>query len=131
MLEYLESQVFSKIKYGIPDSAKQKYPDLEFSTNDQSTDSAHFPYVYVHLMGSPEISKDLDRTTINGVAATFQIEVSDNVSQTRARTIMNEVVKVMKRMMFDVTMMPYFMNYNKVFRCVARFSRNIDYNDVL
>ena len=131
MLEYLESQVFSKIKYGIPGSVKQKYPDLEFSTNDQSTDNAHFPYVYVHLLGSPENSKDLERTTINGVSATFQVEVSDNTNQNRARTIMNEVVKIMKRMMFDVTMVPYMSNYNKVFRCIARFSRNIDYNDVL
>lgn len=131
MLEHLESQVFSRIKYGFPENVKKNYPDLNFTTSDQNTGESKFPTVYVHLMGSPENSQDLERTRINGVSATFQIDVSDNVNQSRARAVMNEILKIMKGMMFDTTMMPYMQNYNGVFRCIARFHRNIDYNDIL
>lgn len=133
-LDQLEAIVYSRIKYQFSESVKEKFPDIYFTTSDQSTDpKANFPCVYVHLMPSPENerSMDLERKTINGIRAAFQIEVSDNISQNRSRTVMNEVLKIMKNMMFETTTMPYTLNYNGVFRVVSRFSRNIDHNDVL
>lgn len=134
MLEYLDSMIFTRIKYQFPASIKSKYPELLFTTDDNRTkNTTNFPIVYFKSLGGMENnrSKDLERTYINGVVATYQIEVSDNVTQERAKTVMDEVVKIMKGMMFDVTTMPLPSDYNGVYRYVARFRRAIDDNDVL
>lgn len=132
MLEYLEPQVFSRIKYQFPASVKANFPNLDFTTDGNQTNNiTKFPQVYVHSMGGIETSKDLERTRINGMQATFQVDVTDNVSQANARTVINEVVKIMKGMMFEVSTMPMPSDYGGVYRYVARFRRNIDEDDIL
>ncbi len=132
MLEYLEQQVFSRVKNQFSPSIKENFPKLEFTTDSKRTNNiANFPLVFMFSLTSPETSKDLERTRINGVTATFQIEVSDNESQSRARTVMTEVIRVMKTMRFDVLTMPIPADYGGVYRLVARFRRSIDETDIL
>ena len=132
MLEYLESQVFSRIKYKFPADVKNKFPKLDFTTDsNRATKDTSFPLVYVHSLGGVENSKDLERTRLNGMTATFQVDVTDNENQANARTVINEVVKIMKSMLFEVSTMPMPSDYGGVYRYVARFRRNIDENDIL
>lgn len=132
MLEYLESQVFSRVKNRFSTSIKEKFPNLNFTTdNNKTNETPEFPTVYGIMLGGVENSMDLERSKINGVVATFQYEVSDNVSQSNARTVMNEVVRVMKTMRFDVVSTPTHQDYAGVYRMVARFRRTIDEDDVL
>lgn len=121
----IETIVFSRIKAILTSKLKTKYPNISFTTSDKVSSDPKFPNVYIHMMGSQEIGEDLENNTINGVLATFQIETTDNQSQSRAKDVMNEVVGVMKGMRFSVIAMPEFNNTDSTFRSVARFRRTI------
>lgn len=127
----IETIVFSRIKAILTSKLKTKYPNISFTTSDKVSSEPKFPNVYVHLVGSSETGEDLENNTINGVLATFQIETTDNESQTKAKDVMNEVVKVMKSMRFSVIVMPEFQNTDTTKRCVARFRRIIGNLDIL
>ena len=127
----IETIVFSRIKAILTSKLKNKYPNISFTTSDKVSGEPKFPNVYVHLMGSSEIGEDLENNTINGVLATFQIETTDNQTQTRAKDVMNEIVGVMKGMRFSVVAMPETDNKGSAHRCVARFRRVIGSLDIL
>lgn len=127
----IETIVYSRIKAILTSKLKTKYPNISFTTSDKVSSNPKFPNVYVHMLGSQETGEDLENDTINGVLATFQIETNDNESQTRAKNVMNEVVKVMKGIRFSVIAMPENQNTDSSFRCVTRFRRTIGNLDIL
>ena len=127
----IETIVFSRVKAILTSKLKTKYPDISFTTSDKVKDKPKFPNVYTHMLGSQEEGGDLEGNTINGVLASFQIEVTDNESQTRAKGVMSEVVSVMKGMRFSVIAMPESQNTDTSYRCVARFRRIIGNLDIL
>lgn len=127
----IETIVHSRIKAIVTSKLKTKYPDISFTTSDKVKDKPKFPNVYTHMLGSKEEGGDLEGNTINGVLASFQIEVTDNESQTRAKGVMSEVVSVMKGMRFSVIAMPESQNTDTSYRCVARFRRIIGNLDIL
>lgn len=127
----IESIVFSRIKAKTTSKIKTKYPDISFTTSDKVSKNPKFPNVYVHLLGSPEIGNDLENNTINGVLATFQIETTDNQSQSRAKDVINEVVNIVKEMRFEIIAMPEMKNKDSTYRCVMRCRRTIGSLDKL
>lgn len=127
----IETIVFSRIKAILTSKLKTKYPNISFTTSDKVKDKPKFPNVYVHILGSQETGEDLENNTINGVLATFQIETTDNETQTRAKEVMNETIKIMKSMRFSIVSMPEFQNTDTAYRCVARCRRIIGNLDVL
>lgn len=127
----IENIVYSRIQYSIPQKIKDKYPDLNFTTDNRELTSPKFPCVYVHLMPSVEVGQDLEGISINGGRFTFQIEVYDNQSQNRAKTIMSEIVGIMKKMCFELNAFPEFQNTTDIYRSVARFRRVIGAGDIL
>lgn len=131
MLDSLESQIFSRIKANFSEKIKKKYPDLNFTTSDKTPTKAKFPTVYIHFMESPEIGSDLDGTSINGITATFQIEVTDNQSQTRSDEVSKETLRIMKTMRFKAVGMPFHDNSGDTYRTVSRFRRPIGAGDIL
>lgn len=127
----IESRIYSRIKYAFPQKVKDKYPDLNFTTDNRDLVDAKFPCVYVHLMPALEMGQDLEGTTINGGMFTFQIEVYDNQSQNRAKTVMSEIVGIMKEMRFELNAFPEFQNTTSAYRSLARFRRVIGAGDIL
>ena len=127
----IETIVYSRVKAILTSKLRSKYSDISFTTNDKITGNAKFPNVYVHSVGSLETGNDFDNSSINGVLETLQIETTDNESQTIAKDVMNEVVKVMKGMRFTVIAMPETQHSNNIYRCVARFRRTIGNDDTL
>lgn len=128
MLEMLESQVLTKVKYGFSGKLKEKYPKINFTTSDMNNDNSVFPTVYIHEMPGAESGNDTESNKINAVLSSFQIEVTSNVSQNDAATVMNEVVRIMKEMRFSLIGWPEFQN-TSVYRKVARFRRMIADDD--
>ena len=124
MLDSLETQIFSLIKAKFSTKIKEKYKDLTFTTSDKSSTKAKFPTVYIHMLESPEIGETLEGTEINGVTATFQIEVTDNQTQTRADEVSKEVLRIMKTMRFKVIGMPFHDNSGDTYRTVSRYRRH-------
>lgn len=127
----IENIVFSRVKYDVSTNLKTKYPKIAFTTSDTVVKDASFPTVYVHLLPAVEIGQDLEGKTINAGMFTFQIDVSDNQSQNRAKKVMDEIVASMKSMRFELVAFPEFQNSDSAFRSVARFRRVIGAGETL
>lgn len=130
----IPSIIFTKIKTEFSTKLKEKYnmTDKNFSTVGSSDTPAVFPFVYVQSIEPIETGMDLEATNINGGIFSFQIDVTDNQSQYRAKEVMTEVLRIMKKMGFQCKPMPSFDDSVKdVKRMVARFQRAIDENDIL
>ena len=127
------SMIFTRIKNEFSAKTKEKYKmtDKNFSTVGSSDTPAVFPFVYVQMLAPLETGRDLEGTSINAGIYTFQIDVTDNKSKSNARAVMTEVLKVMKKMAFQVTQMPIYEDTKDIHRCTARFRRTIGENDIL
>lgn len=126
--------VFSKIKNRFSESVKEELgmKDDNFSTVGSSSGEAIFPFVYFQTLQSAEEGRDLHGTDTNGVLYTFQVDVTDNKSQARARKVMSEVAVIMKNMGFEIVAMPMFeSNQDRTHRMTARFRRIIGASDKL
>lgn len=131
MLDMLESQVYTRIKTQFPRKLKEKYKNINFTTENKVDALPRFPTVYIHEMPGMETGADLQGGTINAVWSSFQIEVTTNTKQSDTKEVMDEVVKIMKKMRFQVISMPEFQNTDSIYRRVARFRRMIADDDIL
>ena len=104
----ISSVVFTRIKNEFSSSLKTKYKmtSSNFSTVGSSDTPAVFPFVYIQLLPSAEQGQDIEGNTINAGLFTFQIEVTDNQTQARAKDVMSEVKRIMKSMRFTVQPTP-------------------------
>lgn len=127
----IASIVFTKVKVGAEKELKTKYPDISFTTSDRVQRDPKFPSVYIKELGSPESGSDLEGNFVYSINSTFQIEVSDSISQERAKRVMDKIVYLMKKMKYKISVSPYPNNTEGVYRVIARFTRNVDWNDIL
>lgn len=128
------SLVFSRIKADFSNKIMLQYgmTGEHFSTVNKNNTDPLFPFVYVQSLPSSEEGADLEGLSINAGLFSFQVDVYDNRSQTRAREVMGEVVRIMKTMRFHVTSMPEFKrDADGVYRSTARFRRIIGAGDIL
>lgn len=129
----LPTIVYSRIvaEFSTDIKAKYKMTNANFSTVSSSDTPSIFPFVYVNGLPATEVGQDLEATSINGGLFTFQVDVYDNASQQTARAVMGEIVRIMKKMRFDIVAMPSFENTGGTHRCTTRFRRVIGAGDVL
>ena len=129
----ISSVVFTRIKNEFSSSLKTKYKmtNSNFSTIGSSDTPAVFPFVYVQLLPSAETGQDLEGATINAGLFTFQIEVTDNQTQARAKDVMSEVKRIMKSMRFTVQCTPTLEDTKDTHRAIMRCNRIIGSCDIL
>ena len=129
----ISSVVFSRIKNEFSSSLKEKYKmkDENFSTVGSSDTPAVFPFVYIQLLPSVEQGQDIEGNTINAGLFTFQIEVTDNQTQARAKDVMSEVKRIMKSMRFTVQCTPTLEDTKDTHRAIMRCNRIIGSCDIL
>ena len=89
----IQSSVFTRIKNEMPKSIKVgtstiKLSSKNFSTVGSSDTPAVFPFVFVQELPAVERGQTIDGQSINGGLFTFQIDITDNVSQERARALL-------------------------------------------
>lgn len=130
--DLIPSTVFTRVKTNFSDSLKTKYKmtDKNFSTVGSSDTPAAFPFIGVQLISMNEISNDLDGDTIPAVMCGFQIDVTDNQSDSRASEIAREVKAIMKTMRFNCKKQPS-QSDKGIYRQTYRCSRKIGSNDIL
>ena len=87
--------------------------------------------MYVQLLPSTEAGQDLEGATINAGLFTFQIEVTDNQTQARAKDVMSEVKRIMKSMRFTVQCTPTLEDTKDTHRAIMRCNRIIGSCDIL
>ena len=129
----ISSIIFTRIKNEFSSSLKTKYKmtSSNFSTVGSSDTQAVFPFVYIQLLPSAEAGQDIEGNTINAGLFTFQIEVTDNQSQARAKDVMSEVKRIMKSMRFTVQPTPDIQDTKDTHRAIMRCSRRIGSSDIL
>lgn len=129
----ISSVVFTRIKNEFSSTLKTKYKmtDSNFSTVGSSDSEPVFPFVYVQLLPSAEAGQDIEGNTVNAGLFTFQIEVTDNQSQTRAKDVMSEVKRIMKSMRFTVQPTPDIQDTKDTHRAIMRCNRIIGSCDIL
>lgn len=129
----ISSIVFTRIKNEFSNTLKTKYKmtSSNFSTVGSSDTQAVFPFVYIQLLPSTEQGQDIEGNEINAGLFTFQIEVTDNQSQTRAKDVMSEVKRIMKSMRFTVQTTPDIQDTKDTHRAIMRCNRRIGSNDIL
>ena len=129
----ISSVVFTRIKDEFSSSLKTKYKmtSSNFSTVGSSDTPAVFPFVYVQLLPSAEQGQDIEGNTINAGLFTFQIEVTDNQTQARAKDVMSEVKRIMKSMRFKVQPTPDIQDTKDTHRAIMRCNRRIGSDDIL
>ena len=131
--DYISSNVFTRIKNEFSSTIKTKYKmtSSNFSTVGSSDTPAVFPFVYVQLLPSSEQGQDIEGNTINAGLFTFQIEVTDNQTQARAKDVMSEVKRIMKSMRFTVQCTPTLEDTKDTHRAIMRCNRIIGSCDIL
>ena len=129
----ISSVVFTRVKNEFSSSLKTKYKmtDSNFSTVGSSNTPAVFPFVYIQLLPSTEQGQDIEGNEINAALFTFQIEVTDNQKQTRAKDVMSEVKRIMKSMRFSVQPTPTLEDTKDTHRAIMRCNRRIGSDDIL
>ena len=129
----ISSVAFTRIKNEFSSSLKTKYKmtSSNFSTVGSSDTPAVFPFVYIQLLPSTEQGQDIEGNTINAGLFTFQIEVTDNQSQTRAKDVMSEIKRIMKSMRFTVQPTPDIQDTKDTHRAIMRCNRIIGSDDIL
>ena len=129
----ISSVVFTRIKNEFSSKLKTKYKmtDSNFSTVGSSDTPAVFPFVYVQLLPGTEQGQDTEGTEINAGLFTFQIEVTDNQSQTRVKDVIAEVRRIMKSMRFTVQPTPNIQDTEDTHRAIMRCNRKIGSSDKL
>lgn len=130
-LNMLESIIFSRIKGNFSSKIKEKYKSIQFTTQEQSKATPKFPNVYVYLMPGTETGLTLERTVFEEGLFTFQIRVTNNSGQTAVQEITNELIRLMKRMSFEIVGTPVYENDSDTQWSVSRYRRTIGRNDVL
>lgn len=130
----LPLMVITNIKNNFSQSVLEEYgmnKDKNFSSVDSNNTNAVFPFVFIKLLPSVENGRDLEGNSINGGLFSFQITVTDNKNQTNTRKVMTEIVRIMKRMCFEVISIPIYEDSKDIHTCTARFRRAIDEGDIL
>lgn len=126
------SIVYSRIQDEFDAELKTEYnmAVANFSTTDSSNKKAIFPFVFINNMQGVEQGQTLDGQEVNGGLFTFQIDVYDNKTQQRARTVMSEICRIMKSMRFEMVNMP-IVESGDTHRYTVRFRRMIGASDTL
>lgn len=127
----LESTVVALVKAKSLPQLQKKYSKVRITDEGESSGSAVFPTVYIHLLSPTEQGQTLDGQTINALLATFQVDVTTNTSKSDCRKVMATAMNVFKEMRFQGKSLPETSINNKIYHSVARFSRVIGANDRL
>lgn len=132
-VDTIPSVVFTRIKTEFSQKIKDKYgmTNENFSTKIANESTAKFPFVSIRMLPSSEKGNDNEGIEINAGLFAFQVDVTDNKSQSRAKDVMSEVKRIMKSMQFISYEMPNFDNSQDVNRMTARFRRSIGKSDVI
>lgn len=127
----LESIIFSRIKNEFSQKIKSRYKNLNFTTQEKRKGDPIFPNVYVYLMPGTEIGQTTEGDIFEAGLFTFQIRVTNNTGQTAVQEITNEIIRLMKKMRFQIVATPVYENDSDTQWSVARFRRAISKDDIL
>lgn len=128
--KYIESIIFSRIKQEGLEALATSFPNIYYTTSEETPTESKFPTVYVHEVPGTEQGEDLEGTEINAMLTTIQVDVTDNINKERVKTVMDEVLKTMKSMRFQVVVSVEIKKIDGVYKGTARYRRLIAQGDI-
>lgn len=127
----VDEQVFTLLKSYMtkldPSLTSKNFSTVENNYSSTTT----FPFIYIHRLPSIELATDLERQDFNGALLTYEIIVTSNDSQNKAKKTMNQVTAAMKSMRFSGTSLPLTSSSNNLHIVTARWERRLYGADIL
>lgn len=128
----IENKVFTRVQYNL----KKKHSELHCTTKNENFSSETglpnvFPTLYLHMLPSAEVGKDIEGSSINAVLSGIEIDVYTNTTESECKQIINDAVLAMKSMRFSVIAFPVTVTRNGVSQSIARFRRVVGSEDTL
>jgi hypothetical protein len=127
----IKSKIFTTIK--VKCKTKFSLTDSNFGTNLISKTTPKFPYICIHRLPGSEVGHTLDKTGVNGILTTYQVDVYSNDKESTCDEISGYIADIMVGdFMFKMTMEPY-PDYSSTdeYRYVSRYQRVIGASDTL
>ena len=128
----IESTIFTLLQYVLVEKVDAPYPSLNCTTSSQNESLENvddFPALYVHLLPPLEMGQTLTNEDVSAIRATFELQVFSDQSENECRDIMNACIKEMKKLRFNIPMLPDPQTADKKYFAIARFSRVIGNGD--
>lgn len=126
----IETKVLAKLKEN-GEVLKKNFPNIVFTTENESDTPAKFPTVCLEELSGMERGRDLEGIKVNAYMATFQINITHNDRRYHVKSVMNNCMKTMKELRFEIIGTPVYSRSDGVWTGVARFRRTIGANDTL
>lgn len=127
----LESMIYSQIEYMLKVRADAPYPTLNCTTVNQNTMPTQLPTLYIHELNPVEKGQDLDNASVNAVLHTMEIQVWTDKGQSDCKNILAAALVEMKRLRYDIIMLPMVETRNGISWGTMRARRLIGANDTL
>lgn len=130
-----QDKIFTIVKTRAKAHLVKKYPNIEFTTEDQDTSYTKFPTVHIHFLPSSEMGSTLDGIGINAFICGVQINVTTSKEQGQkgATDVMDEVLENFDILRFRTLEIPEFGRTGNSDTRVktARVQRVIGYDDLI
>lgn len=125
----LESKVFSQIEYMLKNREDAPFPNLTCTSVNENPNEADFPCLFLHELDPVERGNDLDNATVNAVMHTIEVQVWTNEGQTSCKNIINSAVLELKRLRYNIIMLPAVKTSSGISWGVCRARRIVGAND--
>jgi len=129
----IESTIFTYLQYQLVERVDAPFPGLNCTTSSQNESIENitdFPTLYVHLLPPVELGQSLENTDIAAIRATFDLQVFSNKNEAECRKIITEVIKQMKSLRFNISMLPDPQTANKKYFALTRCTRVVAAGDL-
>ena len=126
--------VYSRIVSNGRIRIKSAYPTLNpnFAKDIPSAEKIKYPCIVVKKLQGKEVARDIEARFINGIISNIQIEVFSNKKQDESDDIAEIIADLMKSMSYEMIGDPIPMDgLLNDYRTVARYTREIDYQDII
>ena len=127
----IESKVFTIVKTRMNKKYKEKYPTMNFESDDTNRVPTKSPTIYFHEISSPELARNLENNVVNMVSENIEIEVYTLKDKAECPKISAYARAEMKALGFSIIQQLPPLKDEDWWRCVMRFNRPIGSGDKL
>lgn len=110
-------------------SAKIEYKDAHFTAKSKNPSDPKFPTIYLEKLQGSEQGRTLEKGVPNAIVSTFQVIVTDNVSQFRANDVADIVSDIMNELGYELMADPTPTASQDTYQNIARYRRTIGKNE--
>lgn len=128
--ETLESDVMTKIKYGLSKDIRSKFPNMSFGNQPADT-SQGFPNVDIHQGTAVEKGQTLEGNVINNALIPFTVTVRTNTSKEEARTVIYAIMYFMKASCWNIVGFPVYSKDSNIHTYILNIRRYVAPDDTI